>query len=50
MLPAFFWAAQASSFAFPGAKGLEAEFPKSVPKVGPIQLNKALVSTPMLAF
>ncbi len=49
LLPAFFWAAQVGSFAFPGAKGLEAEFPERVPQVGPIRLNEAAVSTLMLA-
>ena len=35
LLPAFYWAAQAGSFAFPGAQGLEAEFPDLVPKGRP---------------
>jgi len=50
LLPAFFWAAQAGSFAFPGAKGLEAEFPEKVPQLGPIRLNEGAVSTLMLAI
>lgn len=50
LLPAFFWAAQAGSFAFPGAKGLEAEFPELVPKVGPVWLNEAPVCAFMLSL
>ena len=50
MLPAFFWAAQGASFAFPGAKGLEAEFPELVPKAGPLRLNEGPFSAAMLAI
>ena len=50
ILPAFFWTAQAGSFAFPGAKGLEAEFPELVPELGPVKLNEAPVSVLMLAL
>lgn len=49
LLPAFFWTAQAGSFAFPGAKGLEAEFPEKVPQLGPLRLNEAPVSIFMLS-
>lgn len=49
LLPAFYWAAQAGSFAFPGARGLEAEFPDLVPSVGPIRLNEAPISILMLS-
>jgi tryptophan-rich sensory protein len=48
MLPAFFWAAMASSFAFPGAAGIEAEFPGKVKKVGPVALNEGFASGTML--
>ena len=34
LLPSLLWMAQAASFAFPGAEGLEAEFPEKVPRVG----------------
>ncbi len=50
ILPAFFWTAQAGSFAFPGTKGLEAEFPELIPKVGPVKSNEAPVSLLMLAL
>lgn len=49
MLPSFYWAAMAGSFAFPGAKGLEAEFPELVPKVGNMRLNEGLASAFMLS-
>lgn len=49
LLPSFFWAAQAASFAFPGARGLEAEFPELVPKMGPVWLNEAPFSAFMLS-
>ncbi|MCC9137431.1 DUF6640 family protein [Pontibacter silvestris] len=49
LLPAAFWAAQLGSFAFPGAKGIEAEFPKRVPALGPVRLNEAPVSLLMLS-
>lgn len=50
LLPAFYWAAQAGSFAFPGAKGLEAEFPDLVPRVGPVRINEAPISILMLSM
>jgi hypothetical protein len=31
LLTSFFWLAQAGSFIFPGAKGIESEFPEKVP-------------------
>jgi len=48
VLPGFFWTAMASSFAFPGAKGLEAEFPDKIKKVGGVPLNEGFVSAFML--
>ncbi len=50
ILPSFFWASMASSFAFPGAKGLEAEFPEKVKKVGGIPLNEGVISGLMLTL
>jgi hypothetical protein len=49
MLPAFFWTAMAGSFAFPGAKGLEAEFPEKVKRVGGLPLNEGVASAFMLS-
>ena len=50
ILPGFFWAAMAGSFVFPGAKGMEAEFPDKVKKAGPILLNEGFASAVMLAL
>ena len=50
ILPGFFWTAMAGSFAFPGAKGLEAEFPDKVKKLGSLRLNEGFASAVMLAL
>lgn len=50
MLPAFFWASQGISFAFPGAKGLEAEFPELVPRIKGVWLNEKFVAIAMLSL
>ncbi len=49
LLPAFFFAAQAGSFAFPGAKGMDAEFPEKIPSIGKLKLNEGPFSLLMLA-
>lgn len=49
LLASFFFTAQAASFTFPGAKGIEAEFPHKVPKVGRVWLNELPFSLTMLA-
>ncbi|WMJ74619.1 hypothetical protein RCC89_15815 [Cytophagaceae bacterium ABcell3] len=38
------------AYAFPGAKGLEAEFPKLVPKIGKVYLSEWVVSVTGLAL
>lgn len=50
LLPSFFWLAQGASFAFPGAEGLEAEFPGKVPRVRGVWLNERFASASMLAL
>src|SRR5215208_5950146 len=50
LLPSFFWLAQAGSFLFPGAEGLEAEFPEKVPRIEGLWLNERAASTLMLTF
>ncbi|RAZ76776.1 DUF6640 family protein [Planococcus halotolerans] len=50
MLPAFFWASQGISFAFPGAKGLESEFPELVPRIKGVWLNEKFVAIAMLSL
>ncbi|WP_205501997.1 DUF6640 family protein [Rufibacter psychrotolerans] len=49
LLPAFFYAAQVGSFAFPGARGMDAEFPEKIPSLGPLKLNEGPFSLLMLA-
>ncbi len=50
LLPSFFWVAQGASFAFPGAKGLEAEFPEKVPRIKDVWVNERFSSALMLAL
>ncbi len=50
LLPSFFWVSQGGSFLFPGAEGLEAEFPEKVPGVGGLWLNERVASALMLAL
>jgi hypothetical protein len=50
LLPSLFWTAQGTSFAFPGAEGLEAEFPEKVPCVKGVWINERFVSALMLAL
>jgi len=50
LLPAFFWAAQGASFAFPGAEGFESEFPEKVPRVKEVWVNERFSSVLMLAL
>src|SRR5215212_11649971 len=50
LLPSLFWIAQGASFAFPGAEGLEAEFPEKVPCVRGVWVNERFSSALMLAL
>ncbi len=50
LLPSFFWITQGASFAFPGAEGLEAEFPEKVPRVKGVWVNERFASALMLAL
>ena len=50
LLPSVFWMGQAGGFLFPGAEGLEAEFPEKVPQVGGVWLNERVASAAMLAL
>jgi hypothetical protein len=40
LLPGFFYFSMAASFLFPGARGLESEFPELVPKIAGIYCNE----------
>ncbi|WKA57278.1 hypothetical protein QWY16_12285 [Planococcus shenhongbingii] len=50
MLPAIFWITQGISFTFPGAKGLESEFPDLVPRVKGVWINEMFASAGILAI
>jgi len=50
LLPAFFWASQGISFIYPGAKGLEAEFPELVPRFNRVWLNEKFAAAGMLGL
>jgi hypothetical protein len=47
-LPAMFWSAMGASFAFPGAEGMQAEFPELVPRIGGVWINERFASGLML--
>ncbi|WP_424140315.1 DUF6640 family protein [Roseomonas chloroacetimidivorans] len=49
-LPSAFFLSQTLSFAFPGAKGLDAEFPDALPKIGRVQINEFHISLAILAI
>lgn len=49
-LPAVFWASQGLAFAYPGTRGLEAEFPQYVPRIGGVWINERFASGLMLAL
>jgi hypothetical protein len=48
LLPAFFWAAQAGSFAFPGTGGLETEV--SLPRIAGVTVNERISSSLILVL
>ncbi len=48
--PALFFGAQLSAFAYPGARGIESEFPGLAPRLGPVRLNEAPVALAMLGL
>jgi uncharacterized protein DUF6640 len=50
LLPAMFWAAQGAAFAFPGAGGLQAEFPQLVPRIRGVWIDERFFSGSLLAL
>jgi hypothetical protein len=50
LLPAMYWSAQAISFTYPGAKGLEAEFPERVPRIGGVWISEHFAAGTMLSL
>jgi hypothetical protein len=49
LLPALFWAGLGTSFLYPGAEGLESEFPRLVPRVKGVWINERFASGLFLA-
>lgn len=50
LLPAFFWASMGAAFAFPGAQGLQSEFPHLVPRVRGVWIDERFASAAMLGL
>ena len=50
LLPSLFWVARGASFAFPGAEGVEAEFPEMVPRAKGVWVNERFFGALMLAL
>lgn len=50
LLPAFFWASMGAAFAFPGAEGLQSEFPQRVPQVRGVWIDERFASAGMLGL
>lgn len=50
LLPATFWTAQLAAFAFPGAGGLQAEFPQLVPRIRGIWIDERFFSGSLLVL
>jgi hypothetical protein len=50
LLPALFWAAQGAAFVFPGAGGLQAEFPQLVTRIREVWIDERLASASLLAL
>jgi hypothetical protein len=50
LFPALFWAAQGAAFVFPGAGGLQAEFPQLVPRIRGVWIDERFFSGSLLAL
>lgn len=50
LLPAFFWTSMGAAFAFPGAQGLQSEFPHLVPRVKGVWIDERFASAGMLGL
>ncbi|MHA7241435.1 DUF6640 family protein [Arthrobacter sp. TMS1-12-1] len=50
LLPAFFWASMGAAFGFPGAEGLQSEFPEVVPRVRGVWIDERFGSAVMLGL
>ena len=49
-LPAMFWGSMGASFLFPGAEGLESEFPELLPRVRGVWINERFAAGLMLGL
>lgn len=50
LLPAVFWTSMGAAFTFPGAQGLQAEFPHLVPRVRGVWIDERFASAGMLGL
>lgn len=50
LLPSFFWASMGTAFAFPGAQGLQSEFPDLVPRVRGVWIDERFAAAGMLGL
>lgn len=50
LLPSFFWASMGAAFAFPGAQGLQSEFPDLVPRVRGVWIDERFAAAGMLGL
>lgn len=50
LLPAFFWVSMGTAFLYPGAQGLQAEFPEKVPRIGGVWLDERFAAAGMLGL
>lgn len=48
--PAVFWVAMGSASAYPGAEGLQSEFPELVPRFGGVWIDERFAAVGMLAL
>lgn len=50
LLPAFFWGSMGTAFAFPGAEGLQSEFPERIPRIGGVWVDERFAAAGMLGL
>lgn len=50
LLPAFFWGSMGTAFLFPGAQGLQSEFPERIPRIGGVWIDERFAAGGMLGL
>ncbi len=50
LLPAFFWASMGSAFLYPGTAGLQAEFPRLIPRIRGVWIDERFAAAGMLGL